>query len=280
MLRAKRSGLYQRPLSLTPLDREKWRVFNALTPLPGVGFSGRWYNSQRLEQTQTSGATIGGVAGFDLDVSYTQDFGQWSSVSCFAAGTHILTASGEVPVEALREGCLVPTVLGGGLRRIKWIGHRRIDCRRHPKPRNVWPVRVCPNAFGPDMPHRDLWLSPDHAVFIDGLLIPIKHLINGTTIEQVPMDEVTYYHVELPEHDLLLAEGLLAESYLDTGDRSNFANGGGTIALYPDFSARVWEGLGCAPLIVTGPELDAARRHVAGRAMAFEGQETFTRAVA
>jgi len=52
------------------------------------------------------------------------------------------------------------------------------------------------------------------------------------------MDEVTYYHVELDDHDLLLAEGLPVESYLDTGDRSNFENGGGPIALHPDFSTR------------------------------------------
>ncbi len=73
---------------------------------------------------------------------------------------------------------------------------------------------------------------------------------------------MTYYHVELPAHGVLLAEGLPAESYLDTGDRTNFANGGGPIALHPDFASRVWEAEGCAPLVVTGPVLDATRRWV------------------
>ncbi len=91
------------------------------------------------------------------------------------------------------------------------------------------------------------------------MLIPVKYLINGTSIEHVPMDHVTYYHVELPRHSVLLAEGLPAESYLDTGDRSNFANGGGVIALYPDFALRQWEANGCAPIVVTGAELLAAR---------------------
>ena len=67
---------------------------------------------------------------------------------------------------------------------------------------------------------------------------------------------------ELPNHSVLLAEGLPAESYLDTGDRRNFANGGGAVALYPDFSSRVWEAAGCAPLVVSGPELEAARNQV------------------
>jgi hypothetical protein len=74
---------------------------------------------------------------------------------------------------------------------------------------------------------------------------------------------VTYYHVELPHHELILAEGLAVESYLDVGDRSNFENGGGAIALFPNFTSLKWETEGCAPLVVTGPELEAARAMVA-----------------
>ncbi len=103
-------------------------------------------------------------------------------------------------------------------------------------------------------------------MYIDDVLIPVKHLINGTSIVQVPAEQVAYYHVELPRHAVLLAEGLPAESYLDTGDRANFANGGGPIALYPDFASRIWDAEGCAPLVVTGPALDAARRWVNGLA--------------
>jgi hypothetical protein len=142
---------------------------------------------------------------------------------------------------------------------VVWVGHRRIDCTRHPEPRKVWPVWISAHAFGPGRPCRDLYLSPDHAVFIGDVLIPAKHLINGTSIAQVHRDVVTYYHVELPRHTVLLAEGLPTESYLDTGDRGNFSNSNGAIAAYPDFSSRVWEARGCAPLVVTGPALDSAR---------------------
>jgi Hint domain len=65
-----------------------------------------------------------------------------------------------------------------------------------------------------------LWLSPDHAVHVKDVLFPIKHLIDDLTIQRVPVDEVIFYHIELDRQDVLPAEGLPAESCLDTGDRS------------------------------------------------------------
>ena len=192
-------------------------------------------------------------------------------VACFRQGTLLKTPKGLTAVENLAVGDMVCTSVSG-LSSIAWIGYRHVDCRHHPKPEQVWPVRVSTDAFGCGLPCRDLWLSPDHAVLLNDVLIPIKHLINGTTIVQVPMDEVTYYHIELPQHDVLLAEGLPAESYLDVGDHTNFENGGQVMRLFPDFAtpaldiATVWEAKGCAPLIVHGPELEAVRAFVNARA--------------
>jgi len=185
-----------------------------------------------------------------------------TTLPCFAAGTRIATERADIAVEALRVGDRVRTLLRGKAQPVVWIGHRHIDCTRHPQPHKVWPVRISAGAFGPGQPCRDLWLSPDHAVYVIDALIPVKQLINGATIVQVPVDAVTYYHVELHRHDVLLSEGLPAESYLDTGDRWNFVNGSEPVVLYPDFSSRVWEAGGCAPLIVTGPKLDAVRHWV------------------
>ncbi len=179
------------------------------------------------------------------------------SVACFRAGTRIRTARGEVRVEALRVGDDVAVTMGGEFAPVVWMGQRIIDCRRHPNPELVWPVRICADAFGPRRPHHELFLSPDHAVFVYGVLIPVKHLINGSSIMQVPTARVTYYHVELPTHDVLLAEGLPAETYLASADRTNFANADGPTVQYPDFASRAWEAEGCAPLVVTGPVLDA-----------------------
>ena len=179
---------------------------------------------------------------------------------CFAKGTRIQTAAGETPVENLAIGDRIPTLIGRGDSPVIWIGHRQVDCRHHPAPKQVWPVRIRAGTFGRGVPRRDLLLSPDHAVYLQQVLIPVKCLINGDSIAQVPVDQVTYYHLELARHDVVLAEGLPAESYLDTGDRRNFANGGGAIALHPDFAALTWDAKGCAPLVVYGPHLEAARR--------------------
>jgi hypothetical protein len=103
-------------------------------------------------------------------------------------------------------------------------------------------------------------------VFADDVLIPVKRLINGGSIAQVPMSEVSYFHIELQEHSVLLAEDLPTESYLDTGDRANFANGGERLALFPDFATRAWEAAGYAPLVVTGARLDAVCRRINGGA--------------
>jgi hypothetical protein len=76
---------------------------------------------------------------------------------------------------------------------------------------------VFSNGSGPGLPVRDLWLSPDHGVFVDGVLIPVKHLFDGVAIVSEPRDSVTWWHVELPQHAVLLAEGLPCESFLDIG---------------------------------------------------------------
>jgi collagen type I/II/III/V/XI/XXIV/XXVII alpha len=183
--------------------------------------------------------------------------------ACFAAGTRIKTQTGEVPVEQLAAGDIVCANFAGTAP-VVWLGHRHVDCRRHPEPSRIWPVRVSAHAFGPRMPVRDLVLSPDHAVFMDDVLIPIKYLINGTTIVQEKVDTITYYHVELGEHDVLLAEGVPVESYLENGDRGVFDNAG-VIALHPDFGMRR-EAFGCARLIVTGAKLDAVIARVRARA--------------
>jgi collagen type I/II/III/V/XI/XXIV/XXVII alpha len=242
-------------------------VINNFTQIDDAVFVG--YTAGDVDQAFNNATVTGsGSVVITLSDGTTVTFTDVGSVSavepyttetqCFLKGTSIRAPDRDVLVEHLRLGDRV-TARFAGTAPIVWIGHRHVDCRRHPEPDKVWPVRITAGAFGDGLPLRDLLLSPDHAVFVDNVLIPLRHLINGITIEQVPMDAVTYYHLELPEHDLVLAEGLAIESYLDIGDRSAFANGGGLAWLHPDFSAHAWEAMGCAPLIVTGPLLDAVR---------------------
>lgn len=186
-----------------------------------------------------------------------------SDPPCFVAGTRIATEDGEVPIEALQIGQRLRCLLGG-VAPVVWLGRRHVDCSRHPAPDSVWPVRIRAGAFAPGVPARDLLLSPDHAVYADGVLIPVKRLINGLTVLREAVDSVVYHHVELPRHDIVFAEGLMTESFLDTGGKADFA-GGGVMRLHPDFSVLKWEADGCAPLVVTGPALTAARKRLQAR---------------
>ena len=95
----------------------------------------------------------------------------------------------------------------------------------------------------------------------------IRLLINGDTIAQTRTKHVIYWHVKLDVHDILLAENLPAESFLDTGNRHAFENGGPALALHPDFAARVWESRSCAALCLTGGLLDDIRTRLWRRAV-------------
>jgi collagen type I/II/III/V/XI/XXIV/XXVII alpha len=196
--------------------------------------------------------------------------GNTVQMACFAEGTRIETVIGPVAVEALLVGDRVVTAEDRSSELVIWVGQRAVNCARHPNPETVWPVRVRAGAFGPGRPMRDLYLSPDHAVFMNDVLVPVKLLINGMSIVQVKQATVTYYHVELPLHAVILAEGLSVESYLETGDRADFDHDG-VMRLHHDFSRRLrpdmamlWETKGAAPLVMTGPEIAAAHQLITG----------------
>ena len=188
-----------------------------------------------------------------------------TAAACYRAGTRIATARGEVPIERLRRGDLIRTA-SGRFAPALWLGRRRIDCRRHARPEAVWPVRVAAHAFAPGRPARDLFLSPDHAVFLDGALIPVRYLLNGASIAQRPAAQVEYWHVELPAHDVLLAENLPAESYLDTGNRAAFEGTRYRRPLPRIAALRLWQRHACAPLLAGGPALAAAHARLLARA--------------
>ncbi len=116
------------------------------------------------------------------------------------------------------------------------------------------PVRIQRDAFAENVPHAELVLSPDHAVFVDGKLICVRQLINGTTIRQdLQCPVIDYYHIELDQHAILLAEGLPAESYLDTGNRGFFSNSAEPLVLHPDLTDESdypsREANSCAPFV-------------------------------
>jgi hypothetical protein len=201
-------------------------------------------------------------------------FTEGATFACFALGTRIRSARGELAVEDIRAGDLVVSQLAGTLRQVVWVAHRTVHIARHPRPWDVAPVRVRAGAFGRGRPCRDLLLSPDHAVRVKDSLVPIRYLLNGATIAQEFPDRITDFHVELDAHDVLLAEGLACESYLDTGNRGAFANEGGPISLVPDFARDVWAQRGCLPLVLEGRAVAAEKRRLLARAKAMGWRQT------
>jgi Hint domain len=188
---------------------------------------------------------------------------------CFTTDTHIRTTRGEVAVEDLRIGDRIVTA-SGALRPVAWIGHRDLDGAGKALPHDQQPVRIRAGAFGAGLPTRDLCLSPGHPVLVGadedgagGHLVPIMCLINGTSIAREPVSSVTYWHVELDAHDILLAEGLPAESYLDWGDRPFFDEASDHALHNPDF---VVPGLAarCRPVAFDGPVVEAERARLSG----------------
>lgn len=183
---------------------------------------------------------------------------------CFAEGTLIAAPHAARRIETLGPGELVMTARGA-IRAVKWIGSMVSRPSRHPRPHEVNPVRVRAGAFGDGLPVRDLRLSPGHAVYVDGVLIPVSHLVNGATIVQEEVDEICYYHVELDSHDVLLAEGLPCESYLDDGNRASFVNAGEHVELFGRLDPKSWDEA-CAPMVAAGPQLVEVQQRLHARA--------------
>ena len=155
-------------------------------------------------------------------------------VICFMAGTLIRTPNGEVAVETLKRGDLVLTS-DGVSKPVRWLGRQTVSTV-FADPLRVWPIRIKAGALGENVPARDLRLSPDHAVLVDGALIQAGALVNGTSIvrETAVPKVFVYYHVELDDHSLILAENTPAETFIDNVDRLAFDNWAEHEALYPD----------------------------------------------
>jgi hypothetical protein len=156
--------------------------------------------------------------------------------NCFLRGTSIMTPAGETPIEELGIGDLVETVRGETLA-IKWIGRRLYKKSGPSWPESVMPIRVSRQALDQRTPHKDLYLSPDHALFIDGVLIRVKELVNGISIvPALPAEQenIEYFQIVLDTHEVILAEGAPAETFLfRANNHENFSNFAEYDRLYP-----------------------------------------------
>jgi len=230
----------------------------------GGGQIGNYFNQASDTLTTPLDGTLK-FAGFtNTAFTFTADAsGNGTNITiaaCFRRGTRILAERGEVAIETLRIGDEIAT-LGGGSQRIRWIGRRSYTRQFATGNRDVLPVLIRAGALADGVPSRDLWVSPDHALYIDGVLIPSRALINGESIvQESSVAEVSYYHLEFDEHAVITAEGALSESYVDDESRGQFDNAAEYTDLYPHAvrtAARF-----CAPRAEDGELLERVRRHL------------------
>ncbi len=189
------------------------------------------------------------------------------SIACYTPGTLIQTPVGEREAGTLLIGDLVTTA-DGRAEPVRWIGRRSYAGRFLAGKAHLLPVRIGAGALGGGLPRRDLIVSPCHAMYLDGVLVPAACLVNGITITQDRAAErVDYVHIELARHDVILAEGAPSETFLDDDSRNAFHNAAEFARLYPD--APLVEPVFYAPRVVDGFALEAIRRRldlVAGQA--------------
>ena len=188
-----------------------------------------------------------------------------TSIACFCRGTLIATDQGEVAVESLAAGSLVTT--GSGLHKpVRWIGRRSYSgwlAAGNPK---VMPICFKAGSLDDQVPRRDLFVSPEHAMLIEGHLIPAGLLVNGESILKLEaVDEIHYFHIELDQHDVILAERALSETFVDDGSRSLFHNAAEYHALHPK-AVRKDPPSYCAPRLEEGFALELIRERLAARA--------------
>jgi Hint domain/Domain of unknown function (DUF4214) len=221
---------------------------------------------EEIARTWLASVTADNVATAENLIPATIE--QIDEAACYCAGTLIAAGRGQVPVEDLAIGDMVTTA-SGALRPIKWIGRRSYGGRFVMGRKGILPVCIKAGALDDNVPKRDLWISPNHAMYFKdergGVLIEAKDLVNGVSIVQAErVEQVEYFHIELETHDVIIAEGALAESFIDDDSRGMFHNAHEYRTLYADAPAALARY--CAPRLDEGYEVEAIRQRLALRA--------------
>lgn len=192
------------------------------------------------------------------------------NITCFLAGSMIRTADGEVAVENIQVGDqLVAFDWKSGcetLRPVIWAGRARARIRPDlPDDEAGWPVRVLKDAISDGVPYKDMLITAEHCLFFKDRFIPVRMLVNQVSIfYDKSLTDYDYYHVETSQHSVVMADGMLTESYLDTGNRGSFKQVGRVVTL--GAGRRNWAEHGAAPLCVARERVEPVFQALVQRA--------------
>lgn len=172
--------------------------------------------------------------------------------ACFLAGSMIETPQGKCAVEDIRAGDEINTFDWHDntytAKPVIWTGKKKASVRpERPDDEAGYPVRILKDALAQGIPCKDMLITAEHCLFFDGKFIPVRMLVNGRSIfYDRSILSYTYYHVETEEHAVIVADGMLTESYLDTGNRRTFQQGGSVVRI--GHKPRTWLDDAAAPL--------------------------------
>lgn len=203
-----------------------------------------------------------GGGGEGADDLYGVEFLQFANgtfapdaVPCFLRGTRVLTRIGYRPVEELRVGDELQTLDYGWLP-LRWVGRRKMAPHQGRSADAATPVRIKPGALGPGLPARDVWVSPDHALFFRHHLIPAKALVDGVgVVRDHGIADVEYFHLLLDRHAVIFSEGLPTESYVPSENLRQFENGD----TCPLDLAVIFQLTDCFPRVAAGPLVESCK---------------------
>ncbi|WP_215755327.1 Hint domain-containing protein [Acetobacter sp. P5B1] len=201
---------------------------------------------------------------------------------CFLSGSMIQTPNGEVAVETLRLGDDVTAYVDGmpQSRRVVWAGKSHATVRPHLELAEAgYPVRILKDAISHGVPYKDMLITPEHCLFFDGRFVPARMLVNGASIfYDTSITSYDYFHVETEQHSVLCADGMLTESYLDTGNRRTFRQDGSVLSL--GAGRREWAADAAVPLCVERAFVEPLFHALAARADEVSDNQVSVNAVA
>ena len=227
-------------------------MVNSESPVAGVRRSRR-----NLVKVGAVGASA--VLAISLKTKPTEAVCATAIGCCFLKGTTIRTAAGDRKIEDLAVGDLLPTVFGGTCA-IQWIGSYLCKSdQAKPRVKDALPVRIACSALGPNTPHADLYVTQEHALLIDGVLVTAGSLINGTTITLYTAsehNELEFFHIKLTRPNAIYAEGVPCETLRNFGENAvNFAE------YLRRYGPPATQEVPCAPLL----SCTGARREIKSR---------------
>ncbi len=189
--------------------------------------------------------------------------------TCFLAGSMIRTPEGDVAVESLRLGSTVLAFVNGEAveRTVTWAGRAHMLARAGLSDAEAgYPVRILKDALAEGVPYKDMLVTPEHCLFLNGGFVPARMLVNGrSVIYDRSLPSYDYFHVETAEHSVIMADGMLTESYLDTGNRHSFRQNGTVVSF--GGRTRNWNDDAAAPLVVSRDVVEPIFRQIEARAI-------------